>query len=358
MKYRFLALFLLLLLAATLILPTSAAPASLLILGDSISTGYGLLPDANGHLQSYGNQLAAEFALTDDAYRNLAVNGATSADLLAQLPTIEAHVKAADTIVISIGGNDVLGKMLSLLQQATATTSLTAAIDALQTVDMSLVGDAFSTDAVKADFDTAVQAFGQNLGEIVALLEQMNPHAQVVFLTQYNPLNGADRLQPPAQTTEAAESTPAPPAVSSALLEFTEQVITGLNVKLTDAVADSTICSTADIYAAFAGQGGTLTRIYEADIHPNQAGHDAIFALLRDHIHALPPRQTAPETTVPTQPETTAPVVTTSPAGLTTLEPIPLDDSSNTVPILVILGLAVLCMGFGLLRMCLGKKRS
>lgn len=355
MKYRFLAVVLLLLLGVSLILPSAAAPTSLLVLGDSISTGYGLLPDADRQLQSYGNQLADAFSLSGDAYHNAAVNGATSADLLALLPSIEPRVKAADTIVISIGGNDVLGKMLNLLQQATATTSLTAAIDALQTVDMTIIGDSFSTDAVHEEFDTALQVFGQNIEKIIALLEQMNPHAQVVFLTQYDPLNGADRFFTPSTTTEP--DLPSTDGASS-LLAFTEQVITGLNATLTHAVANSTICSAVDVYAAFYGQGGTLTRIYEADIHPNQAGHDKIFALLRDHIDTLPPHPVFTETTTASTTNETSTSAPTSSTALTTLEPLPLDDTSNTVPIVIILGLAILCMVFGLLRMCLGKKRG
>ena len=37
--------------------------------------------------------------------------------------------------------------------------------------------------------------------------------------------------------------------------------------------------------------------------------------------------------------------------------PLPLDNSRNSVPILILLGLAILCMGFGLIRMCTAKKK-
>lgn len=39
------------------------------------------------------------------------------------------------------------------------------------------------------------------------------------------------------------------------------------------------------------------------------------------------------------------------------LLPLALDNRQNTVPILIILGLSVLCMGFGLIRMCTTKKK-
>lgn len=364
MKHRLLPFLLVVLTCLTLCLPASAAPSSLLILGDSISTGYGLQNDEAGKMQSYGNQLADDFALSGAAYRNLAVNGATSADLLAQLPTISNQIKAADTIVISIGGNDVLGKMLGLLQQATATTSLTAAVEALKSTEMTVIADSFSADAVSSEFAAAIGQFGKNMLEIVAQLEQLNPSAHVFFLTQYNPLNGADEFRP--SKGSADESSADLAAGYNALLAFTEQVITGLNDQIKAATEGSAICSAIDVYAAFAGKGGALTRIYEADIHPNQAGHDAIFTLLRDTLDSLPSVPAIAETTAETASTTTSPETTaadalhetTPPAPSSTIAPLPLDDNRNTVPVLIILGVAVLCMGFGLIRMLTGTKRS
>ncbi|MCL2816406.1 MAG: hypothetical protein FWD23_17565, partial [Oscillospiraceae bacterium] len=51
---------------------------SLLILGDSISTGYGL---ENPKKDCYGAKLAEDFKLTGTDYINLAADGATSNDL-------------------------------------------------------------------------------------------------------------------------------------------------------------------------------------------------------------------------------------------------------------------------------------
>ncbi len=356
MKRSFLALLTAALLVLALCLPAAAAePTSLLVLGDSISTGYGLTSEGGARIPSYGNQLAAAYGLDDAHYRNLAVNGATSADLLAQLPEIAEHVKAADIIVISIGGNDVLGKMLNLLQQATATTSLDAALEALETADMSMVGQAFETDTVREEYLVAIRQYGRNLNRIVSQLEKQNPAARVIFLTQYDPLNGADQFIP-------EDENKAP----TALLNFTDDIIGKLNAEMKKAVEGHPSFSLCDIHAAFADKGGALTRIYEADIHPNPDGHAAIFAELKKTIDALPVPETtvAPETT--TAPETTVvpdttrpPETTAAPTTITpptTLEPLPLDDNRNTVPVLVILGIALLCIGFGLIRMITAKK--
>ncbi len=100
-------------LAASLMLCVSAFAAeygSLVVLGDSIATGYGLsgytAGDNGSAKDSFGNRLGAQSA----AYANFAVDGRTSADLLAAMENadITEKLKTADNVVISIGGNDYL----------------------------------------------------------------------------------------------------------------------------------------------------------------------------------------------------------------------------------------------------------
>lgn len=84
--------------------PVSAAdvPKKVLILGDSISTGYGL---ADASAESFG-------ALIDTANNidltNLAVNGDTSLGFLNKLNnnTMQTAVQNSDIILVSIGLND------------------------------------------------------------------------------------------------------------------------------------------------------------------------------------------------------------------------------------------------------------
>ena len=81
----------------------SAAEKKMLVLGDSISAGYGL---ANGELGYY--DYVAEYG--GYSMTNLAVSGDTTVDLLEVIAkdNTQKAVKDADLICISIGGNDLL----------------------------------------------------------------------------------------------------------------------------------------------------------------------------------------------------------------------------------------------------------
>ena len=108
-------------------LPISAqndAVDSLVVLGDSISTGYGL----NGELYtraSYSNLVASALGLSaGNGYINYAVDGYTSAQILQKAKDNQATVVAADLIIMTNGGNDVLSKMLMIAMKVVISTGL------------------------------------------------------------------------------------------------------------------------------------------------------------------------------------------------------------------------------------------
>ena len=85
----------------------------MLVLGDSITTGYGLAnyePGGDPYLcESYANIIASSLGLKGGStYINKAVNGDTTGDLAVLLPTVQEEVSFAKLIIISIGGNDLL----------------------------------------------------------------------------------------------------------------------------------------------------------------------------------------------------------------------------------------------------------
>ena len=96
-------------LLASCVLPIMAASdkyTNLLVLGDSISTGYGLPGDVSTR-QNYSNLLAKKIAA--DSVKNYAVDGATSSDLLSLLTSNAKLLQDKDLILMSIGGNDLSG---------------------------------------------------------------------------------------------------------------------------------------------------------------------------------------------------------------------------------------------------------
>ena len=76
--------------------------ASVLVLGDSLSAGYGLAPE-----QGWVALAARHEALGDARWINASVNGETTAGALERLPELLARHRP-DAIVIELGGNDGL----------------------------------------------------------------------------------------------------------------------------------------------------------------------------------------------------------------------------------------------------------
>jgi lysophospholipase L1-like esterase len=293
--------------AAALLLGTTAlnvsaqtiGPYSLLILGDSISTGYGL-SGYPASAKSYGNQLASAFDLTGSAYTNLAVDGATSGDLLAALPNSAAFVAKANTIVISIGGNDVLTPFImdiktSLGLPRTATNAQLQAALAANPVTLAQIGSALDDPAIRAQFTAAAQSFGTNYASVIDGIRQANPTAKLYVQTVYNPFSGVPGYE--------ALSIPA------------ESIIGQMNNIITAGAAKANY-TVLDIHAAFQGKAARLTNIAALDIHPNEAGHTAIFNAAYTAITGV--AYTAPvtsSTTTPASSETSPSASSASPAA-------------------------------------------
>jgi lysophospholipase L1-like esterase len=146
-----------------------------LVLGDSIGVGAGI---QNPEEACYGRIIADTNGYS---YFNDAVNGHTSAKLLARLdePDVLEHVMGADIISISIGGNNfLLGNLNGLL------------FDGIVKQDY-------------ARFDAIAAGFYDDLGTIVDNIRALNKDAAIVLQTIYNPQTdyvgevyqaGADRL--------------------------------------------------------------------------------------------------------------------------------------------------------------------
>ncbi len=255
------------LLCAPLAVPASASGeySRLLVLGDSISTGYGL-PDystSDPYLcPSYGNKLAEAIGLKSrQTYINRAVNGDRSADLLALLQTIRNEVEASDLIVISIGGNDLLRSITEIASAITgiAVTSVDSAASALMGATPESFAAAAENTELQAKLVGIVTGYSANMAKITALLKEYNPSARVVFLAQYNPLKNVPNLE----------------TVNS----FASPILASINVAMR-AAAEAAGYEVADVPSVIDDFAAARTNILAYDIHPNSAGHEEIFKLL------------------------------------------------------------------------------
>ncbi len=243
------------------------------VLGDSIASGYGLPDYTSGNNYSaplsWGNLLGEE----SSRYENFALDGRTSDELLATLeqPTdaLKNSLDSADCVVVSIGGNDFLGRMMYAVKYAALTD--TKMISALLNGEFrtEMLGEltdrllkAVVAEMKNADLDKTVS----NIREVTEKIGQLNPDARIVLLTIYDPFSEHILL--------------------SGISDAVESVLSELNGKISEIADSSPKVKIADVHAAFAGNASRFTNINRLDVHPSEAGHERIYELLCDIIAA------------------------------------------------------------------------
>ncbi len=237
------------------------------VLGDSIASGYGLPDYTSGNNYSaplsWGNLLGEE----STRYENFALDGRTSEELLATLaqPTdaLKKSLESADCVVVSIGGNDFLGRMMKAVKYAALTD--TEMISALLNGEFraEMLGEltdrllkAVMSEMRNVDLDKTVS----NIRGVTEKISQLNPDAQIVLLTIYDPFSEHILL--------------------SGISDTAEGVLSELNGKIAALADDSPNIKIADVHAAFADNASRFTNINRLDIHPSAAGHERIYELL------------------------------------------------------------------------------
>lgn len=251
--------------------------ASLLVLGDSITTGYGLANYTVGgtpyNCASYGNRLAKALELkSGETYINKAVNGDKTGDLLALLPSVKSYVEKSELIVISIGGNNLLGNLAVVASAISGQqiTSLQQAAIAIQTATEADYARAMQDSTVTATLTAAVASCGTDIAAICKLIKEYNPNARTVFLKQYNPAKDVDTVK--------------------AFGTVAESLINLINAQIDAAVAAAgTGFETADVPSVINDAAAAKTNILQLDIHPNAAGHGEIYKLLLNQLNIKDP---------------------------------------------------------------------
>lgn len=267
----------------------------LLLLGDSITYGYGLEGDRDS-CRSYGNQLREHLGVEWENFKNAAVNGDTSADLLALLPSLQKEVKEADLIVITIGGNDLLG----IIWGAVAAVGGNAGDIIAMLNDPAYVSKFLEKITMDVISNTIIK-YSVNMSGIVSYIRSNNPNARVLFLAQYDPMSGLE-LGTPGQVTSSA--------------------LKLLNTQMRESV-EAGGCEYLDVYTPFVGKAAELTNMLSADIHPNQAGHDKIFEIISKYLTASPEEtdNVQPEETIPSEENPDTVYETDAPSGTVSVLP-------------------------------------
>jgi lysophospholipase L1-like esterase len=210
-------------------------------LGDSIAAGTGLERPRDGFVWRVHGALAEEGV---EGLANLAVPGATTRSLRegGQLDRAAGLLGTAEVaaVVVSIGGNDLLGLFRGACGQGLGTQECAAAID------------------------DAVVGFAERLDGALADLVAAGPEVPIVWLSLYNPFDLGTGSQWEVRAAEA---------------------VAALNVAGAEVAAEHGVAVAAG-FEAIEGQVGTATGMTasQPDVHPTARGHDRLAVAVLDAL--------------------------------------------------------------------------
>lgn len=234
-------------------------PPVMLFLGDSIAAGYGLEGYSDDDLykcDSYANILCSKYSSELEGecghkMMNESVSGAESGELLELIESgkLDAELKKADAVVVSIGGNDLLGIMLGLLDKL----GYDAETGAFDLGNVNLIQAASMVTSMDAEVDETLDGFAEN---ITAISDEINNRTdgELYIQTLYDPLEYFSKF--------------------STVTDFSAEKIGRFNQIVRDN-SDGRY-TVVDVAADFSGRAAELTNIKDFDIHPNPEGHKMI----------------------------------------------------------------------------------
>lgn len=246
-----------------------ATGESVLFLGDSITTGYGLGEGEKSYvdiMESDGYDIAVD-----------AESGFTTQDILNNMEEYEFAIGATDFVVITIGGNDLMntlykfvvdkynadpdngGKTLTVEELKAA---LTGELDIMLLLSIASYIPQFKDSPEEL---VAIAQFKNNLGQIISSINSINPDAAVIVANQYNPYRKIDN----AMVFDIVKT------FEDGVLKM-NYAISGIsgNFEVLDVYSAFKDAAAPCTNAVFGGMGGENN----LDFHPNALGHSLIAA--------------------------------------------------------------------------------
>lgn len=241
---------------AMLPLTVSAERESLLILGDSISSGYAV-EEGEYAYYDYLTQ-CMNYEMT-----NMAVAGYTTQDLMTLMATEEtqAAIAEADVISVSIGANDILGPFLTFLDSLLLEGETYPELFQRLNAEGSLASYIVQLSGYLRDYISTAKI---NIQQIETDILALNPDVRLVVQTIYNP------VEYDASAFEGTE-------YESSYKTLNNYVRNSCNM-INEAILALENSLIADVAGAFEGTGWIYIRVREEDVHPTQLGHALIGA--------------------------------------------------------------------------------
>ncbi len=318
MKWKKWLSFALTLLLTVALFPLSAAAAgekTLLILGDSISTGYGLESYVAGETPP-----AAAFPvlLTTEGYAfegykpiYKARDGLKANELLALLQAKEdtegyrTAIAQADVITLTIGGNDLMNLLYTTVTKAADPTPeetteaevaiIRAAIESGHTGVLALAAAIINNGGFEPEnpwMQAELAAIVENFQAVAAAIRELNPKAALIVSTQYNPYEKLASVLTSFQSISLAKAIVRLSAdMDGTLAAFAQSIVDG---QMQDG---KELYKVADLYKTFQQSEANLCNpkmmfspfSINLDFHPNADGHRtfaAAFGHAYKHVHS------------------------------------------------------------------------
>lgn len=244
----------------------AATPKGLLVLGDSISTGYGLPSYVGGNrndVMSFGNLLAEFLGYKENGgYKNTAIDGQTSEGLLWSITKNPEETEGYDYISLSIGGNDLLDSLLPAVISAITELSGGSYRESDLRERLGIL-----KEKIGGGINTALINASENIDEILKLLREKNPNSFIAIQTIYNPF---DILNKKGYLSY----------INSILIS---PYIKALNENIIKSAKKYRIY-VIDTNREFEKSPAKFTNIQKGDIHPSAEGHMKIYELMQGAI--------------------------------------------------------------------------
>ena len=163
-------------------------------LGDSISTGRAL-EDIENNL--FVNRIKKEYNLNLD---NKAVDGMDTTAMLDILNSNDEKgivykkaIRDAELITISMGGNNLLQPLINIVKEGLGLDADATVIDLQQAIiknpnALSILATSLKDTGLAQSLYSKAELFAEEFPEIVKVIRGLNPNAEIMIQTIYNPL--------------------------------------------------------------------------------------------------------------------------------------------------------------------------
>lgn len=273
---------------------------SVVVLGDSIARGYGL---ADVEKQRFSALLAESLKndYADVSVANHGIDGLTGAELAELLKTeMPAEIADSDYVLISIGGNNILGELTEMSGMAELITGLDAqlisdyakfitaseetekskykyAVETLNTL-LGTANNIFTSDVFSKMVAEAGEKLEAEIPEIVSLIKAENPDAKIIIQTVFNPYKNVNLSLPYVEAKVE-------------MSKHGDNAVSALN-NVIESLADEQGYTVLPIWEKFENSEkkainaafSLLTLQFSVDPHPNAVGHKIIAEAYYDLI--------------------------------------------------------------------------